>query len=250
MAASRRERLTSGSSTAAAAEHRSMAGHVEVAYHGRRPRRPRRSGGPVDPRASRGADGATGVEAMSVRCRVLGSFALGLASLAGAAAAAEDGPGPVPEKTDLWVGNTGGYAHYRIPGIVVTARGSLLAYCEARKDIRGDWGTIDVLLRRSSDGGKTWDAPRKIVTPPKGVGKNPVALRQKLADPDEVTVNNPVAIVDRRGGAIHFLYCVEYARCYHMRSDDDGLTFSAPVDITPSFEAFRSEYDWKVLATG
>ena len=156
---------------------------------------------------------------------------------------------PLPEKTDLFEANTGGYAHYRIPGIVVTSKGTLLAYCEARKSTRGDWGTIDVFLRRSTDGGKTWEPARKIVPPPRDVAKNPVALRQKLARNDEVTVNNPVAIAGR-DGTVHFLYCVEYARCFSMRSDDDGLTFSEPVDITPAFEAFRPDYDWKVLATG
>lgn len=188
---------------------------------------------------------------MNVPCRVLGSIALGFVSVIAvlaAATAAENEPGL--EKTDLFVANTGGYAHYRIPGIVATPRGTLLAYCEARKSTRGDWGTIDVMLRRSTDGGRTWDPPRRIVTPPKEVAKNPVALRQQLARADEVTINNPVAIVDRRKGTVHFLYCVEYARCYHMRSDDDGVTFSVPVDITPAFDAFRPEYDWKVLATG
>ena len=43
---------------------------------------------------------------------------------------------------------------------------------------------------------------------------------------------------------------MEYSRCYYTRSDDDGVTFSDPVDITATFDAFRPEYDWKVLATG
>ena len=43
---------------------------------------------------------------------------------------------------------------------------------------------------------------------------------------------------------------MENARCFDLRSDDDGLTFPKPVDITATFEAFRKDYDWKVLATG
>jgi sialidase-1 len=62
---------------------------------------------------------------------------------------------PLPEKTDLFQANTGGYAHYCILGLVVTERGTLLAYSEARKSTRSDWGTIDILMRRSTDGGKT-----------------------------------------------------------------------------------------------
>jgi hypothetical protein len=172
---------------------------------------------------------------------------IGVAGLAPAKTLAE---GPTLEKIDLFEANTGDYAHYRIPGVVVTAKGTLLAYCEARKSPKGDWGTIDILMRRSTDGGRTWGRPRKIVTPPQGVRKNPVALTQDLARPDEITVNNPVAIVDRQTGAVHFLYCIEYAHCFWMRSDDDGQTFGVPVEITATFEQFRPMYDWKVLATG
>jgi Neuraminidase (sialidase) len=165
-------------------------------------------------------------------------------------AAASNAGEPLLEKTDLFEANTGEYAHYRIPGIVVTRRGALLAYCEARRSTKGDWGTIDIPMRRSTDGGKTWGPPRKVVAPPKDATKNPVALAQGLARPGEVTINNPVAIADQKNGAVHFLYCVEYARCFYQRSDDDGETFTAPVEITPAFEAFRPEYPWKVLATG
>jgi sialidase-1 len=43
---------------------------------------------------------------------------------------------------------------------------------------------------------------------------------------------------------------VNYARAFSMRSTDDGLTWSDPVDITATFEPFRRHYDWKVIATG
>lgn len=55
-------------------------------------------------------------------------------------------------KTDLFVSGEGGYKLFRIPGIVVSAAGTVLAYCEARKGDSGDWGTVDVMLRRSTDG--------------------------------------------------------------------------------------------------
>jgi sialidase-1 len=105
-------------------------------------------------------------------------------------------------------------------------------------------------MRRSIDNGETWLPPRKIVNIEGPIPKNSVALKQNLAKEDEITINNPVAIADGRMNAVHFLYCVEYAHCYYMRSDDDGATFSEPVDITGTFEKFRDEYDWKVLATG
>ncbi|WP_165068942.1 sialidase family protein [Paludisphaera rhizosphaerae] len=151
------------------------------------------------------------------------------------------------EKIDLFEAGRDGYVMYRIPGVVVTAKGSVLAYCEARKS-GGDWSDIDVFLRRSEDGGKTWSPQTQIVHNEASVPPNPVAPKSH-AEQGVRTVNNPVAIVDR-SGAVHFLYCVEYGRCFYMKSDDDGRTFSTPVDVTATFDAFRPEYDWKVLATG
>src|SRR5437762_2156209 len=96
---------------------------------------------------------------------------------------------PFLDKTDLFEAGKGGYTLYRIPGIVVTSKGTLLAYCEARKSDKGDWGAIDLLLRRSTDGGKTWSAPKKVAEVPGPHKKNPAALAQKLANPEDVTYN-------------------------------------------------------------
>lgn len=167
-------------------------------------------------------------------------------------AAASSARGEVPqiEKSEVFKAGTSGYSTYRIPGLVVTSRGSILAYCEARKNPKGDWGAIDIMLRRGTDGGKSWSPQRIIASVAGPHHKNPVALAQKLATEGEVTYNNPVAIADRQRGVVHFVFCIEYMRAFCMRSDDDGQTFSAPREITPAFEPFRREYDWKVLATG
>jgi sialidase-1 len=58
-----------------------------------------------------------------------------------------------------------------------------------------------------------------------------------------------VLIADK-DGTIHMLFCLEYMRCFYQRSADDGLTWSTPMEITATFEAFRKDYGWKVLATG
>ena len=165
--------------------------------------------------------------------------------LSGAAWSAE----PLLEKRDLFQAGQEGYALYRIPGLAVTAKGTVLAYCEARRTGKSDWDTIDLYLRRSTDGGKTWSPRQKLAEVPGPKTKNPVALAQNLASSDDVTYNNPVAIAGR-DGSVHFLFCLEYARCFYLRSDDDGQTFSRPVEITEAFDRFRPEYDWKVLATG
>jgi sialidase-1 len=184
---------------------------------------------------------------MSSRWAVSSLAGLALAVIVGPLAHAAE---PLLEKTDIFEAGKGGYTIYRIPGIVATNKGTLLAYCEARNPGKTDWDTIDIMLKRSTDGGKTWSEMKKIADVPGEHVKNPVAVAQKLGSPDMVTYNNPVAFADRKTGAVHFLFCLEYMRCFYMRSDDDGATFSKPVEITAAFEGFRKEYDWKVLATG
>ncbi|MEY4689518.1 MAG: Sialidase precursor [Verrucomicrobiota bacterium] len=154
---------------------------------------------------------------------------------------------PAPEFFDVFPAKSNGVTRHRIPGMVITTKGTVLAYCEARVNNSSDWGEIEVHLRRSTDGGKTWDAPRRIAHRGARLEGNP---RKKSGGEREQTVNNPVAIVDRVTGAIEFVYCVNYARAFAMRSTDDGATWTDPVDITASFEAFRRHYDWKVIATG
>jgi sialidase-1 len=157
---------------------------------------------------------------------------------------------PFCEKLVVFEGGVGGYKQYRIPGMVVTAKGTVLAYCEGRKTGKGDWDTIDLFLRRSLDGGKTWEASKKIAEVPGPKSRSAVALAQKKVNAEDVTYNNPVAIVDRKRGMVHLLFCLEYERCFVIHSDDEGVTFTKPVEITSAFAKFRGSYDWKVLATG
>lgn len=114
------------------------------------------------------------------------------------------------------------YNRYRIPGMLVTRRGTLLAVCEAR-DAQSDWSRMDILLRRSTDGGKQFDRPILLA---QGTEKHP-------------TVNNPVLVEDRNG-RIHFLYCEDYAvnggRVLQRISMDDGLSWSDCRDITSATE--------------
>jgi sialidase-1 len=154
---------------------------------------------------------------------------------------------PLFEKSAVFPPSLNGIARYRIPGIVVTPKGTVLAYSEARRNNSSDWGEIEIHLRRSTDGGKTWADAQHIAHHGSRLEGNP---RKKEGGETEQTVNNPVAIVDHQTGAIEFLYCINYARCYAMRSTDDGLTWTAPIDITATFEPFRKHYDWKVIATG
>ncbi len=112
------------------------------------------------------------------------------------------------------------YSNYRIPGIVVTKRGTVITYYEARRTA-SDWAPMDILLYRSENGGKTFGAP--------------IVMAQ--GDDAYPTVNNPVCIVDG-DGTLHFLYCRNYSvgggDVWYRRSDDDGITWSAPRNIMAS----------------
>jgi sialidase-1 len=159
------------------------------------------------------------------------------------------------EKTNLFQAGEGGYAMYRIPALVVTPQQTLLAACEARKLGRGDWDHVDLLLRRSTDGGRTWEAARELVGQrdlPLNMARNPAAIAAGLGRDGVFTINNPTWIADASTGETHLLYCVEYGRAFIITSRDGGATFSRPREITQAFETFRSRdgYAWRVIAIG
>ena len=139
------------------------------------------------------------------------------------------------ETTDLFEARTGGYYNYRVPGIVTAPDGTLLVYCDARKGKGGDWDPIDIHLRRSLDGGKTWEPAQVVVD---------------HAQFEQGGINNFVLIPDRVSGEVHALFCCNYESLYAMKSTDSGQTFTPPVEITSVFDAFRAEYNWKAGATG
>lgn len=151
------------------------------------------------------------------------------------------------EQVEVFPFGMDGVKVYRIPGLLVTPKGTLLAYCEARRDGKSDWGEIEVRMRRSTDGGATWSPATQVAHRGPRIEGNP---RKKSGGEHEQTVNNPVLVADRESGAIVFLYCVNYARVFQCRSTDDGVSWSVPVEITSAFERFRQYRDWRVVATG
>ncbi|MFI8889843.1 exo-alpha-sialidase [Streptomyces paradoxus] len=120
-----------------------------------------------------------------------------------------------------------GYACFRIPAIVRTTSGTLLAFAEGRVLNCGDAADIDIVLKRSTDGGRTW-GPLQVVT--EGAGD---------------THGNPAPLVDRGTGRILLAETyntgrtdagncsVPCDRTPHLQySDDDGRTWSKPRDLS------------------
>lgn len=135
------------------------------------------------------------------------------------------------ERKELWCGGET-YEKHRIPGLFITKAGTVLAYNEARRTAE-DWAMMDILCQRSTDAGKTFSDFFSLAS----------------GTPTHPTVNNPVMMQDKNG-RIHFLYCEDYAtnggRVLRRFSDDDGITWSAPVDITP----FTAPTERAVFALG
>ena len=63
-----------------------------------------------------------------------------------------------PEAVSPFVAGTDGYKFYRIPSLLLTKKGTLLGFCEGRSG--GDCSDVNLLVKRSEDGGKTWDTQR------------------------------------------------------------------------------------------
>lgn len=151
---------------------------------------------------------------------------------------------------DVYYSGKDGYAGYRIPAIETAADGSLLAFAEARKynlsDPGGKGNEIDLVLKRSSDGGATWSAMKVIEH-----------------SGDYWSSANPATVVDRQNGRVW----VFYLRCKPGRgsrearpgtddaanlarySDDHGATWSEPIDQT-RIARDMADAQWRISVPG
>ncbi|MEO1529432.1 MAG: sialidase family protein [Planctomycetota bacterium] len=132
-----------------------------------------------------------------------------------------------------------GYNIYRIPAVVRAANGDLLAFCEAREG--GDQSEIDLVLKRSTDGGVSW-LPIQTV-------QESDDFRDLVPDSD-VTVGNPAPVVDlldeRHPGRIWLPFTLENDRVFVTFSDDHGETWAERCEITSDVKLKA----WGWYATG
>lgn len=136
-------------------------------------------------------------------------------------------------QTDLFIGGDNGYNTYRIPAMVVSKRGTILVFCEGRKNSDSDVGDIDLLLKSSSDGGQTWTYQRVV---------------HEEGGDAEIMIANPCPIADIVTGEIHLLFTSMTKRLLYTKSSDEGRTWEMPRDITNILKGFK--YHIVRVATG
>jgi len=174
---------------------------------------------------------------------------------------------PLPDdgkaiKSDIFTAGKENYNYYRIPALIQTKKGTLLAFCEARNTepdfynaatfpnapigSNKDTGDIDLVVKRSEDGGATWSE------------------MTVLYNDQYNTCGNPAPVIDQETGRIILFWCWQRypsklnsdiisnipdghtRRVMYSYSDDDGLTWTGPIDLTPSVK----EEDMNWYATG
>lgn len=149
-----------------------------------------------------------------------------------------------PLQQSVFTAGAEGYHTFRIPSVIVTKKGVVLAFCEGRKGGRGDAGDIDLVMKRSLDGGKSW-LPLQV-----------------MWDDDKNTCGNPCPVVDQSTGTVWLLLTHNLGSdsesaiidskskgsrtCWVSHSTDEGASWTAPVDITKT----TKQADWTWYATG
>ena len=137
-----------------------------------------------------------------------------------------------PEFSDVFVAGRDGYKSIRIPSVVTMKSGAVLAFAEGRA-ASADQAANDLILRRSTDGGRTWGAA------------------QLIADDGDNSLNNPCAVVVRETGRVYVMFQSYPAgasersgriepgwegpnivRNLLVWSDDEGLGWSPALDVT------------------
>ncbi len=131
-------------------------------------------------------------------------------------------------QTDIFGAGEDGYHTYRIPALVLSTQGTLLAFCEARRNSRADDGDIDLVLKRSLDNGATWED------------------MQIIWQDGENTIGNPCSVVDQDTDTIWLPFCRNNDRVFVTKSTDDGASWSTPAETTKDVKL----PSWGWYATG
>jgi sialidase-1 len=160
------------------------------------------------------------------------------------------------DKVPVFVSGAEGHKSYRIPAVICLPNGDLLAFAEGRVNGSGDFGDINIVMKRSKDKGKTWSAI------------------QTIADADSLQAGNPAPVVDLLdpgypAGRIFLFYNTGnnhegeirkgngLREAWYKTSVDNGATWSNPINITAQVHrpkqpqvnpAYNFSEDWRSYA--
>lgn len=160
------------------------------------------------------------------------------------------------QKIPVFTSGKEGYKSYRIPALLKLPGGDLLAFCEGRVNNAGDYGNVDIVLKRSKDEGETWSSLDVVV------------------NNDTLQAGNPAPVIDMKDpaypkGRIFLFYNTGnnsegeirkgrgLREVWYITSTDNGVSWSTPVNITtqvhrPKQPQFNAAYnfteDWRSYA--
>ena len=117
-----------------------------------------------------------------------------------------------------------GYPFFRIPSLLYISATLLLAFAEGRRQ-RQDHGQVDIVLKRSIDGGASWSALSVVHTETRATIGNPAPLYD---DPEAVLI-----------------FCRDNKDVLLTRSIDGGVSWSVPLPI-----GWSRPPEWAWVATG
>lgn len=155
----------------------------------------------------------------------------------------------VHDQIKLFDGGTDGYHSFRIPSLIRTTNGTLIAFAEGRMSNNKDYGNINVVYKRSTNNGATWSAMGEVV----GIGPG--------------TWGNPTAVVDQSNGRVWLFMSWNDGdhnqfgtdgfqkidawgdrKVYVSYSDNHGVSWSEPDDLTATL--LPSNYKWDAMGPG
>jgi len=138
---------------------------------------------------------------------------------------------PFFDEKDIFTSGQEGYHTFRIPSLIVSTTGVILAFCEGRVESHSDYGNIDLVLKRSFDNGLTWDS------------------LQVIWDDGINTCGNPCVVVDNSDKTIWlFITRNREQTIWVTSSTDDGATWAEITDITSTTK--DEDWTWCVLGPG
>jgi sialidase-1 len=146
-------------------------------------------------------------------------------------------------------GFASGYHTFRIPSIVRSSNGTLVALAECRRWNNSDWGDINIVFKRSTDNGSTWSALGEVVGTGSGSWTNPTAvvnLKSGTANYGRIWL-----FLNWHDGSYTSISQIDAwgkRKVYTTYSDDHGATWSTPVDRTSTL--LPPTYKWDAMGPG